>query len=163
MDIIFDKLPTNLEELKSSEYASLQKPEYTAALFLAAMKVYGKDMETAHQMIQFLQGPRELSPYDKQFLRDRMRDKGHYLIDSYFNGTSPENNYTPSLPLTVTITENPYSYAQEGIAKLFIRSSGADSPRPIEMKLKPSTNQWFLWNQLLLGGIRVPVNEDPWA
>lgn len=163
MDIIFEKLPTNLEELKASPYASLQKPEYAPALFLAAMKVYEKDVEAAHQMIQFLQGPRELGAYDKQFLRDRMRSNGFYLIDSYFNGTSPENNYTPTLPLTVSITENPHSYAVEGIAKLFIRSSGADSPRPVEMKLKPSTGQWFLWNQLLLAGIREPVANDPWA
>lgn len=163
MDIVFEKLPENLEEMKACPYASLEKPEYAAALFLVSMKAYLKNVEAAHEMIQFLQGPRELLPYDKQFLRDRMRDKGHYLIDSYFNGTSPENNYTPSLPLTITITENPYSYAQDGIAKLFIRSSGADSPRPVEMKLKPSTGQWFLWNQLLLGGIRVPVSADPWA
>lgn len=163
MDIVFQKLPNNLEELKASEYSSLAKPEYAAALFLVAMKVHEKDVEAAHQMIQFLQGPRELTPYDKQFLRDRMRSKGYYLIDSYFNGSSPENNYTPTMPLTVSFIENPYSHVVEGITKLFIRSSGADSPRPIEMKLKPSTGEWFLWNQLLLTGIREPISKDPWA
>lgn len=163
MEIIFKKLPTNPEELKACEYSSLEKPEYTAALFLAAMKVYPQNKEAAHAMIQFLQGPRELSNYDKQFLRDRMMSKGSYVVDSYFKGATVENGYTPTEPYTVTVTENPYSYANEGYAKLFIASSGADSPRPIIMRLKPSTGEWFLWEQLLLAGIREPATEDPWA
>ena len=56
MEIIFEKLPANLEEMKNLEYASLSKPEYAPALFLAAMKVYVTDKEAAYEMIQFLHG-----------------------------------------------------------------------------------------------------------
>lgn len=162
MEVIFDRLPTNLEELKQCEYGSLTKPEYAAALFLAAMRVYPTNREAALEMVQYLQGPRELSAYDKQFIRDRMMDKGTYIANSYFLGATVDNNYTPTEPYTVRMTENPYSYSNEGYVKLFVKSAGGDSPRPIVMRHKPSTNQWFLWEQSLLLGIRVPSCEDPW-
>lgn len=162
MEVVFEKLPTNLQELKDCEYSSLSKPEYAPALFLAAMKVYPSDKEEALKMLQFLQGPRELSTYDKQFIRDRMMDKASYIANSYFEGASVENDYTPPQPYTVRVTENPYSYSNEGYAKLFVQSAGADSPRPIVMRHKPSTNQWFLWEQMLLAGIRKPASQDEW-
>lgn len=164
MEVIFEKLPANLEEMKNLEYASLSKPEYAPALFLAAMKVYVTDKEAAYEMIQFLQGPREITNMDKQFLRDRMSGKEDYIVESYFKGSSVENNYTPSIPYVVSITENPYSYSNEGYARLFLKSSGADTARSITMKLKPSTGQWFLWEQSsVLMGIRIPAAKDPWA
>lgn len=162
MEVIFNKMPMNLQELKESEYASLSKPEYAAALFLAAMKVYPENVDEALQMLQFLQGPRELSTYEKQFIRDRMMDKGAYIVNSYFDGASVENDYTPTQPYTVRFTDNPYSYSNEGYAKIFAKSAGADSPRPIVMRHKPSTNQWFLWEQMLLVGIRQPASQDEW-
>jgi hypothetical protein len=113
-------------------------------------------------MIDFLMGPKNISNYDRQFYRDRLSGKS-YLPNSYFAGATPENNYTPTLPLTVEVTENPYSYDQEGYAKLYIASGGADSPRPLVLRLKPSTGEWFLWEQLLLADIRKPVAGDPWA
>lgn len=162
MEVVFDKLPINLQELKECEYSSLSRPEYTVALFLAAMKVYPSNKEEALKMLQFLQGPRELSTYDKQFIRDRMMDKASYIANSYFEGASVENDYTPAQPYTVRVTENPYSYSNEGYAKLFVQSAGADSPRPVVMRHKPSTNQWFLWEQMLLAGIRQPASQDEW-
>lgn len=163
MDIIFEKLPVSLEEMKSCKYASLDKPEYAAALFLVAMKVYPVNKDEALSMVQFLMGPKEMTPYDKQFLRDRMIDKADYIANSFFKGATPENDYTPSEPYTIAVNENPYSYVNEGYAKLFIKSGGADSERPIIMRLKASTNQWFLSEQLLLSGIRQPKYADPWA
>ena len=35
MELVFEKLPKNLEEMKELEYASLAKPEYAPALYLA--------------------------------------------------------------------------------------------------------------------------------
>ena len=43
----------------------------------------------------------------------------------------------------------------------FIRSGGADSPRPIVLRQKGE--QWFLWQQLLMSAIRTPAAQDPWA
>ena len=112
-------------------------------------------------MIEFLNGPNELTAYDKQFYKDRLQGK-EYLPKSYLKGSSPENNYIPSEPLIITVSSNKYSYDQENIVKLFVKSSGADSPRPITLRLKPSTGEWFLWDQALLSGIRIPASSDPW-
>ena len=46
--------------------------------------------------------------------------------------------------------------------KLFIPCGGADSPRPIKLRRK-GDGQWFLWEQYLMTGIRVPASADPWA
>ena len=84
---------------------------------------------------------------------------------SFFAGSSPENNYTPSMPYRVVVSENPYSRSQlaEGYLTLYVNCSGADSPRPLKLRKKPSTGQWFLWEQQLLAGIRIPAAADPWS
>jgi len=162
MNIVFERLPETLEELKACPYGQLEKPEYTAALYIAAMCVYPKDKEAAHEMVRYLNGPNGLSEFEKQFIADRMRD-GDYVPRSFFKGTSPENNYTPSQPYTVAVETTPYSYQNEGYARLWLRSSGADNPRQIDLRLKPSANQWFISQAMLLGQIRMPKEQDPWA
>ena len=37
-------------------------------------------------------------------------------------------------------------------------------PRPIKLRQKPSTGEWFLWEYSSpLSGIRTPAAQDPWA
>ena len=160
--VVLPQLPVNLAQLQAMPEASLQKPEHTAALTVAALCVYPTDKEAALEMLNYLQGPRGVTPYDKQFLADRFRDKD-YVPRSYFAGATPQNNYEPSEPLTITVFENPYSRGQDGYLALHVRSGGADSPRQIKLRNKPSTGQWFLWEQFLLADIRQPVASDPWA
>ena len=162
--VTFEQLPATLEQMKAMPEASLKEPENTAALAIAALSLYPVDKEAALQMLEFLQGPKGLSPYDKQFLADRFRDKD-YVPRSYFSGATPENNYEPSAPYTFTFFENPYSRDNfsEGYLTLHIKSGGADSARQIKLRTKPSTGQWFLWEQFLLADIRQPVSADPWA
>ncbi len=104
------------------------------------------------------------NPEEVQFIRDRFRGK-EYLMRSYFSGSSPENNYTPVQSYRVVVSENAYSRSQigEGYLTLYVACSGADSPRPLKLRMKPSTGQWFLWEQQLLAGIRIPKAADPWA
>lgn len=160
--VVLREIPTNLAQLQAMPEASLQKPEHTAALTIAALCVYPMNAEAALEMLNYLQGPRGVTPYDKQFLADRFRDKD-YVPRSYFAGATPQNNYEPSEPYTITVFENPYSRGQDGYLTLHVRSGGADSPRQIKLRHKPSTNQWFLWEQFLLSDIRQPVSADPWA
>ena len=162
MTITFDKLPNNLEELKAMPQASLSEPEYTAALFLAVMMHYTVNKEETYEMLEFLKGPYGLSTYEKQFLADRMSDGQEYVVRSFFNGTSPENDYTPSMPYTVE-TEKGFEQELDGRMKIFVTSSGADTKRHILLRHKPSTNQWFIEDQMLLAMIRKPVSQDPWA
>ncbi len=99
---------------------------------------------------------------DKQFIKDRFRGKT-YLMRSYFVGSTPENNYTPALPYRVSVSENANSRSEDGYLTLYVACSGADSPRPLKLRNKPSTGEWFLWEQQLLTGIRIPKAEDAWA
>ena len=80
----------------------------------------------------------------------------------YFVGSTPENDYQPNAPYTVEVSENQYSYEEQGIAKLFISSGGADSPRPIKLR-KAKDGKWYLWEQFLLTDIRKPESTNPWA
>lgn len=163
MEITFDSLPSNLDELKALPYASLSEPEYGAALFLASMMNYVNNREETFKMVEFLYGPSGLSTYTKQFLNDRLQDGKEYKIRSFLKGSSPENNYEPSVPLTTVDIVRRSDSMVEGRCRLFLRSTGADSDREIRMRLKPSTNQWFIEDQMLLADIRIPVSSDPWA
>ena len=162
--VFFPQLPVNLAQLQAMPEGALRQPEHTAALTVAALCIYPVNKDSALEMLEYLQGPRGITPYDKQFLADRFRDKD-YVPRSYFAGATPQNNYEPSEPYTITVFENPYSRSQigEGYLTLHIRSGGADSPRQIKLRNKPSTGQWFLWEQFLLSDIRKPVSADPWA
>lgn len=160
--VTFDELPTTLDMLRALPEADLKKPYYAAALLIPALCMWSKDQKSALEMINFLKGPQELSTYDIQFISERLRDK-EYLPFSYFEGATPENGYKPSLPYTVTISTVPNSFDEIGYAKLYLQSKGADSPRPVQIREKPSSGEWFLWEQMLLSDIRLPVSLDPWA
>lgn len=75
---------------------------------------------------------------------------------------APDNDYTPTEPFTITIESNHTSEAEQGYMKLFIPCGGADSPRPIKLRMK-GDGKWFLWEQYLLTDIRQPKSADPWA
>ena len=162
--VTFSKLPVNLAELRALPEANLLKPHFAAALTVAALCRYPADPNACFEMLDYLRGPRPLSVFEKQFIADRFRGKD-YVPRSYFAGTSPENGYTPSQPYTITVYENPYSRdnLNEGYLTLHLNSSGADSPRQIKVRTKPSTGQWFLWDQFILSDIRIPEALDPWA
>ena len=156
----FAKLPQNVAELQAMPEAQLKDPYVTAALTAAVLCHYEKNVDETIDMLNCLKGPQPLSTYEKQFLRDRLVGKG-YVPRSYFAGTSPANNYEPSVPYTITVTETPYSFNEDKYALLYIKSSGADSPRQVKMRAKGDT--WYLWEQFLLPDIRVPASDDPWA
>jgi hypothetical protein len=158
--ITFEKLPANLDELK--QIADLSSPFKTAALAVAVFANYEKNVDATVEMLNYIKGPRPLSPFDIQFIRDRLQGKG-YVIRSYFKGTSPQNDYTPSAPYQVEVADNPYSYTNEGYATLWLTSSGADNPRQVTLRLKPSTGEWFLWEHTFLSDIRIPASQDEWA
>ena len=161
MIIEFDRLPGNLDELMAMPQASLNQPDYGAALFLAVMMHYTVDKEETYKMLEFLKGPYGISTYEKQFLADRMADGAH-VVRSFFKGTSPDNDYTPSLPYMIE-TDRGFDQEIDGRMKIFLTSSGADSKRHILLRHKVSTDQWFIEDQMLLSMIRTPKSQDPWA
>lgn len=160
--VTFDKLPTSVDMLRQLPEASLKEPHYAAALLIPALCLWPVDKSMAIDMISFLKGPQGLSTHEIQFISERLRGK-EYLPFSYFEGTTPKNGYEPSKSFTVKVSTVPTSYDEDGYVKFYMQSSGADSPRPVQIRQKPSSGEWFLWDQMLLSEIRIPVSEDPWA
>lgn len=158
----FSALPTNVNELRALSEASLDSAFKTTALTILALCRYEADPSAALEMLDFLKGPAEVSTYEKQFIQERLRGK-EYKARSFFAGATPDNGYQPTTPYTITVRENPYSFDEENWATLYVTSGGADNPRPIKLRKKPSTGQWFLNDIQCLSDIRVPVTEDPWA
>lgn len=157
----FDELPTTLDKLRALPQAGLQEPHFAAALLIPSLCLWPINKNVALEMIRFLKGPQALSIRENQFINDRLRDKA-YLPFSYFEGATPENGYEPSRPYTVKVFTVPASFDETGYAKLYLKSSGADSPRPVLIRKKVSSGAWFLWEQMLLSEIRPPVSADPW-
>ena len=158
----FAYVPKSVEELKVLPESNMDSPYKSAALTMLVLCNYKNDVEGTHSMLDFLKGPEPLNPYEKQFLRDRLRDK-EYKPFSFFEGANVDNDYTPTLPLTIVVSETPYSFREDNWATLYIKSGGADSPRPIKFRRKPSTGQWFVNEIQCLSDIRTPKSSDPWA
>ena len=144
----FQALPESLAQMQALPEASLDTPFKTAALTVCALCAYGADKNIGLEMLNWLRG--------------RFRDGKSYIPFSYFVGASPENGYTPRQPFTLLVGSNHTSNTEEGYCKLFIPCGGADSPRPIKLRRK-GDGQWFLWEQYLMTGIRIPASADPWA
>ena len=77
-----------------------------------------------------------------------------YLPFTYFKGSVPDNNYTPSEPFTIEIESSHVSDDVDGYMKLFIPCGGADTPRPIMLRQRGSDGKWFLWEHSLLVGVK---------
>ena len=162
MKITVSSVPTTSEEFSALPQNDLSKPENTCTMFLLALALYLKDSDAGVAALNTLRGPRPLSNYDIQFLRDRLRGKS-YLPLAYFDGATPANNYVPSSPLTLeVIADSRPQDVEDGYLRLFLKTAGADSLRPI--KLRQKGDLWYLWEySSILSGIRIPSAEDAWA
>ncbi|MCL2816662.1 MAG: hypothetical protein FWD23_18845, partial [Oscillospiraceae bacterium] len=163
--VVFSAMPETLEEFIALPQAEMSTPFDTAALCIAAFCVYPLNKDIAVAMLNYLKGPKPLGTPEIQFLAQRMEQnkKAGFLGASYFDGATPQNDYTPTEPYTVTISENLYSYSNEGYASLYIKSGGADSPRPVSMR-QAKDGKWYLWEYPgLLTDILSPESANPWA
>ena len=163
--ITFPSVPETLEGLTVLPQAAMQTPFETAALAALALCVYPQSKDECVSILNYLRGPNAMSPRDVSFLSERMaqNNKAGFLGASYFNGATPDNDYTPDEPYSITVSENPYSYAEENCAKLFVKSGGGDSPRPVTLRLAKD-GKWYLWEySSLLLDVRAPESKNPWA
>lgn len=159
----FPVLPESVEQMKTLPEAAMDTPFKTAALTVCALCAFAADQAVGTELLNFLRGPRPLTGQDISFIKDRFRGGArNYIIFSYFGGAKPENDYTPFLPYTVTVSSDAHSYDEQGYARLYIACGGADSPRPVRLR-KKGDGQWCLWEQYLLTDIRQPKTNDPWA
>ena len=163
MQVTIQSIPASLQEFETLA-ASGRQPERICALFLCALALFARNKEAGAAAMNLLRGPKPMTPYDCQFLRDRLRGKP-YLPLAYFEGATPENGYQPQVPYALNVLADPRPQDLEpGYLRVFPKTAGADSPRPMKLRQKASTGEWFLWEySSILSGIRMPAAEDPWA
>lgn len=94
MQVTLNALPASLAEFQN---LPRNTPEEVVAGFLCALHLYTKNPNEGVEAMNLLRGPRPMTPYDGQFLRDRLRGK-EYLTTAYFAGATPQNSYTPTQP-----------------------------------------------------------------
>ena len=158
----FASLPQSLEEFKALPEASLLDVYAVAAMSVLALTRYEASRDECFAMLDFLKGPEPLSPSEKGQINDRFMDGKYYKPRSFFEGATPENNYTPAQPYRIKVSSNPHSFENEGWSVLYVHSGGSDNPRPVRLRMKPSTGQWFLVEIQYLGDIRIPAADDKW-
>jgi len=72
--VIFEKFPMTLDEMKALPQAAMTTTEDTAALTIAALALYPENNEESLAMLDWLRGPRLMSPMEKKFINDRFMD-----------------------------------------------------------------------------------------
>lgn len=159
---MFQSIPRTLAELQALPEAAMTDLYAVAALSVLALTRFEENRAESIAMLNFLKGPDDCSPTEIQQISDRFMDGKFYKVRSFFEGATPDNNYTPSRPYRISVSSNPYSFENEGWATLYMHSGGADNPRPVRLRKKPSTGQWFVVEIQYLGDIRVPAAEDKW-
>ena len=166
MEIVFNEIIDSKEKMYNVDRTN---PYNVAALVVHTLCNYdiGNDV-IFYDMLSFLEGEYQtISELDKQNIKDRMIQNDKYKIigKSYFVGATPENDYNPSIPYKVDVIENDYTDSEQGYKRLLLKSGGADSPRPITLRLAKDGN-YYLWSNTymgLLSDIRQVESSNPWV
>ncbi len=162
-EVRLDSLPQNAEEMRRMPAFDLRNEYAVAAFTVAALLRYASNKEDGKAMLDLLNGPEDPSNLDLQMMDERLSESD-YLLRSYFKGAVPENDYTPSEPYRVEVLEYKNSRDVDNYIYLYVTSGGADNPRQVQLRRKPSTGEWFIWAFTgLLMDIRLPVSKDSWA
>lgn len=156
----------SIEDYESLYQEYGRGPNGAAALFVAALIAYMENQDLGMQCFTAILDDGQLA--DGDVYQGKKPDSGimyhlkrivhtKYLAYSYVRGTSPETGYAPPAPpYTVALSTNKYSQVAEDRVKLFVKCSGADSPRPISLK-KGDDGFWKVTEaSSLFVGIRSP-------
>jgi hypothetical protein len=129
-------LPKTLEQFQAQVAAKGADPKASAKLFFDAVYVYlGGDKVLGEKLITEMVKEKTWLKTMSYFTR-AMKERP-YIFYSYAKGTTPESLYKMDpnkyeLVFEGTINNKPYADVEEGqVVKLFLRSSGADSARPM--------------------------------
>ena len=164
MKIELEKIELIKEDILNSDRTN---PYLVASLLVRALASYNKDNEEEFfSLLQLLLGDYQpLSNLSKQSIHNSMmqNDKYPYIGKSYFDGAIPSNDYEPCIPYSITITLD-NNFQQDGYLRLFLKSGGADSLRPVMLRLAKDSN-YYIWSDSYMGlisDIRIPESNNVW-
>lgn len=158
VEVTLRAIPATVEEFELLAGLSSDTPQGAAALMIIALKLFTGDEDAGSEMLELATarvlgggrggpGAREVA-----LVRTQLR-KQPFIPDTYFEGTAPENGYSlPGPPFVLQFTSNDHSDQGGGRYKVFVRCSGADSPRPVTC-VRRADGTWAAeeWSSLLLG------------
>lgn len=169
-----ERFPSTIEDFVELRNELAVTPEGGAAVFVVAMNMHVDDPELGiqaftialdrDQLQEASDGYKGFKPGFRymNLIRSELKQKP-YIAPSYFIGTSPSSGYRlPSPPYEIEVHTNPHSDISENEKKYFVRSTGADSVRPIYLK-KNNRGIWKVTNESLILGVRPPkelVDDD---
>ena len=165
--VTIDQLPQSAEAFAVLQERVARTPEGGAAVMVVALLLYAEDKVLGERCLDEavddgwlrpVAGGQRLGRRDLQLMASQVGGRPH-VLRSYLAGTCPENGYQmPEPPLTIEWSSGPYSGdVGSGEYKVFVTSSGADSPRPVTVRRDPE-GLWkaYEWSSLLLG-VRDPA------
>jgi hypothetical protein len=169
--VAFESLPTTIEDFLSLRDSHGYDPSGATALFVAALLRYSQDQAAGLPMLV------SILVNDNTLMQSAAANRGYrgfdltantrYLVDrilpapwiaaSYLQGTNPAQQYRlPQPPYRFKISSNQYSQIGPDEVRIFIESSGADSPRPLRLK-RNSAGLWKVAEfSSLVVGVRQP-------
>lgn len=169
-----ERIPSTIEEFVELRNDLAVTPEGGAAVFVVAMNMYVDDPELGIKAFTIALDRSQLQAAEDGYkgfrpgfrymnlIRSELKQKP-YIAPSYFAGTAPDSAYRlPPPPYAIEINTNPHSNIGPDEKKYFIRSTGADSPRPIYLK-KNNRGIWKVTNESLILGVRPPeqvIDDD---
>ena len=140
-------LPRDYQEFKARYQQEGRTPEGAVKLYFEAVFCYINEATRAEgsKMVRYalhydrpIEQSRNLATFAER-LRDPER---HHIFRSFAAGTSPENDYRMSPDnFNLVVTRKTQ---EQGYLRLFLRSSGADSPRPVWVK--EFDGLWYMIN-----------------
>ncbi len=164
-------LPSTVEELVALRDRIATTPEGGGVIMVLSLLAYAQDpalgtkfLTVAIEAKQLADGSdgykgKQPSRMALQCFRDRIGRAPH-IARSYVQGTSPADGYAlPPAPWTIAGREQPGDVQPDRV-KTFVRSSGADSPRPV-LLLKNDKGLWKAnsWSSLEVG-VRAPAGPS---
>jgi len=167
-------IPTNLDSFLSLRNRLGGTPEGGAAMFVVSMVMYTQNQQLGQEaftisldrfnLITDPAGYKGYSPSRTFLLRaQNYLEPRPYIAFSYLQGTSPQNRYVlPRKPYRIQLSTNAYSYISDSEIKLFVHSTGSDTPRPIVLK-KNNRGIWKVKSHSLFLGVKAPaelVDDD---
>lgn len=159
------KLPRNWPEFKAEYQSEAKTPEGALKMFFKAVFFYTnanvkKDRQQiidGGKMIRYSiysSTPIEGSAFYRTFYERLKNEDYHHIYRSYCEGTSVENSYQMN-PESFSLMIERKTVRTEDYITYWIRSSGADSLRPVGMQLKPDG----LWYAVNISSVYVQIRE----
>ncbi len=170
--ITISSMPSTIEEFVTLRDQISTTPEGGASLFLLALKIFTENENLGKQCLVVTADRNALQEGDdyKGFkirnsdmsLIKSQLSKNNKIPNSYIQGATPENNYAVNPPFVYSFSTNKYSGNEaEGQIKLFVKSYGADSDRPITVK-RNNRGIWKAsnWSSVIVGIKKPQIDDD---